>query len=234
MFILKKKLKLLKCKINDWNKIIFGNIHKNVRKAKICLQEVQNNIVAQSHSDYLIEKENHAQVILDNALFIVDLFWKEKARVRWYAKGDWNTKYFHMIAKIKNAARGIHSIKIDDTLTIDPNKIATHDSNLVERVVPQLVNDQANNLLTMLPSQEEIHGAVFSLNGDSVRSPDGFGPISFQTFWSIIKEDVIIATMQFFTDGWIQPNYNSNTLVLIPKVEGVDYIEKYMALPWPT
>lgn len=126
MFILKKKLKLLKCKINDWNKIIFGNIHKNVRKAKICLQEVQNNIVAQSHSDYLIEKENHAQVILDNALFIVDLFWKEKARVRWYAKGDWNTKYFHMIAKIKNAARGIHSIKIDDTLTIDPNKIATH------------------------------------------------------------------------------------------------------------
>lgn len=95
----------------------------------------------------------------------------------------------------------------------------------MERVVPRLVNDQANNLLTMLPSQEEIHGAVFSLNADSARAPDGFGPIFFQNFWSIIKEDVIRAIMQFFTYGWILPNYNSNTLVLIPKVESAYYIE---------
>lgn len=36
------------------------------------------------------------------------------------------TQYFHMIAKIKNTTRGIHSIKIDDTLTTDPDKIAKH------------------------------------------------------------------------------------------------------------
>lgn len=71
-------------------------------------------------------------------------------------------------------------------------------------------------------------GVVFCLKSD--RGPNGFCSLFFQTYWSIIKEDVIRSTMQFFTDGWVLPNYNSNTLILIPKVDGADYIEKYMPI----
>lgn len=97
----------------------------------------------------------------------------------------------------------------------------------MEDVVPNLVTDQTNNLLTMFPSEMEIHGVVFNLRRDSIASPDGFGPILFQTFWSMIKEDVISATLQFFTEGWVSPSYNSNTLVLLPEVKEADKIEKY-------
>jgi hypothetical protein len=33
--------------------------------------------------------------------------------------------------------------------------------------------------------------------------------------------------MQFFTSGWILPNFNSNTLVLIPKKENDDSVNDY-------
>lgn len=49
--ILNRKLKLMKCKIKDWNKVTFCNIHENVRKVEIFLQEVQDNIASQGHSD---------------------------------------------------------------------------------------------------------------------------------------------------------------------------------------
>jgi hypothetical protein len=38
---------------------------------------------------------------------------------------------------------------------------------------------------------------------------------------------VINAVMQLFTSGWILPNFNSNTLVLIPKKENADCVNDY-------
>jgi len=125
----------------------------------------------------------------------------------------------------------------------DPEQISTHVTThfqnlfstnsvlqvdgLVEEVIPNSISDASNNLLTMLPTHEEIHNAVFSLNNSSAPGPDGFGAIFFQTYWSIVKEDVCKAVLQFFTDGWLLPNFNSNTIVLIPKVENVDTVNHY-------
>lgn len=101
------------------------------------------------------------------------------------------------------------------------------ENSLVEKVIPCLVSAQINSLLTSLPSVEEIRSAVFNLKRDNVADPDGFGPIFYHIYWSIIKDDVINATLQFFKNGWIAPNYNYNTLVLIPKVNEADNIDQY-------
>ncbi|MCI69696.1 RNA-directed DNA polymerase (Reverse transcriptase), partial [Trifolium medium] len=69
----------------------------------------------------------------------------------------------------------------------------------------------------MLPSKEEIKSAVFALNKDGAPGPDGFAAYFYQEYWDIIKVDVVNAVIQFFTSGWILPNFNSNTLILIPK-----------------
>jgi len=79
----------------------------------------------------------------------------------------------------------------------------------------------------MLPSREEIHNAVFAMNKDSAPGPDGFGAFFFQTYWSIIKEDVCNVVLEFFTNNWIMPSFNSNTVVLIPKVPNADSISQY-------
>lgn len=44
-------------KIKEWNKTTFGNIHENVRKYDVYLQDVRDIIVVQDHSDELSDKE---------------------------------------------------------------------------------------------------------------------------------------------------------------------------------
>lgn len=48
-------------------------------------------------------------------------------------------------------------------------------SSSVEEVIPKLVDAKMNNILTMLPSRDEIKKAVFNLNKSGALGPDGFG-----------------------------------------------------------
>jgi len=164
-------------------------------------------------------------------------------KIKWHSEGDRNTAYFHRVAKIKNASNLITSISNGDTVLTDPEDISEHivnhfssifnntpntiDNGLVNEVIPSLITDRINNMLTLIPSYEEIHQAVFSLNKDSAPGPDGFGALFFQTFWNIVKNDVSKAILQFFTTGWILPNFNANNIVLIPKTNNAASVGDY-------
>jgi len=137
----------------------------------------------------------------------------------------------------------MNTLKINDSLITDQDQIANHvvshftnlfsnenvvhDDGIIDEIIPSLVTENTNKLLTLLPSIDEIHNAVFSMNKDSAPGPDGFGAFFFQTYWSIIKEDVCNEVLEFFTNNWIMPSFNSNTVVLIPKVPNVDSIGQY-------
>jgi hypothetical protein len=244
MFILSSKLKMLKEKLKIWNREIFGNVHDYVKKAESNLVDIQNQIHLNGHNDALCELEKAAQTKLDDALQRQHWFWQEKARVNWHKDGDRNTNYFHRVAKIKNTTKIISTIRNGDSLLSEPHQIADHvvnynqnlfctnsdvlqDDLLVEEVIPSLIDDRVNALLTMIPSPSEIKNAVFDLNKDGAPGPDGFGAFFFQTYWEIIQSDVINAVIEFFNTGWLMPNFNANTLILIPKTPNADTIDQY-------
>jgi len=97
----------------------------------------------------------------------------------------------------------------------------------VEEVIPNLVTDSINNMLTLIPTMEEVHNAVFNLNKEGAPGPDGFGAVFFQTYWDIVKNDVHKAVLEFFTKSWLMSNYNANTLILIPKSPNADTVSQY-------
>ncbi|WJX46320.1 rhamnogalacturonan endolyase [Trifolium repens] len=130
--------------------------------------------------------------------------------------GDRNTKYFHRLAKIKASTKPITSLQVGET-----------ESLLTEEVIPSLVTEDINAILTMLPSHSEIKAAVFALNKDSAPGPDGFGAFFYQHFWDIVKDDVINAVLEFFTSGWVLPGFNSNIIILLPKFPEASSIEQY-------
>lgn len=66
-----------------------------------------------------------------------------------------------------------------------------------------------------------------SLDKESASGPGGFNRFFYQKYWKIRKEDVFGAVLQFFKEGWITPNYNTNTLVIIPKVPNAYSIEQF-------
>jgi hypothetical protein len=101
------------------------------------------------------------------------------------------------------------------------------DSLLAEEVIPNLVSDEVNSILTMLPSKDEIKAAVFALNKDSAPGPDGFGAFFFQHYWDIVSKEVINVVLEFFTTSWILPGYNSNIIALLPKTPEASSIDQY-------
>lgn len=54
--------------------------------------------------------------------------------------------------------------------------------NMVDKVIPTLIDSSINNHPTILPSFEEITNVVFSLNKYSVSDPNDFGGIFFHSY----------------------------------------------------
>jgi hypothetical protein len=214
-----------------------------VTAAELHLQQVQMQIQVRGHNDTLLQEEKTASANLEDALSKQEAFWQEKARLTWHLEGDRNTKYFHRLAKIKTSTKHITSLQDGETIITDQNRISDHvvnfyknlfcanvvlqDSVLAEDVIPSLVNDDTNAILTMLPSHSEIKAAVFALNKDSAPGPDGFGAFFFQNYWDIVKTDVINAVLEFFTSSWILPGFNSNIIALLPKFPEAASIDQF-------
>lgn len=73
------------------------------------------------------------------------------------------------------------------------NKVSIlQEDRLIDDVIPQLMNVNSNNILNMLPTQEEIHNSIMRLDKDSAPCPNGFSGLFFQTFWEITKDDVVM------------------------------------------
>lgn len=101
------------------------------------------------------------------------------------------------------------------------------DNGLFSQVIPSLVNHLDNVMLTNIPSLEEVKTAVFAMGGNSSLGPDGFGGSFYHSFWDVVSLDVFNSCLQFFITGSVYPNMNSNLIVLIPKIKGVDRIENF-------
>jgi len=56
----------------------------------------------------------------------------------------------------------------------------------VDEVIPSLVRENINAILTVVPYHEKIKNAIFSMNEDVEPGPDGFGAFFFQTYWKIM------------------------------------------------
>lgn len=109
MLVLSKKLQILKSNLKMWNKTVFGNVHQLVSQAESNLQNIQNQIQTNGHTDTLIQQEKKAQGDLDLALNKEETFWFEKSKVKWHMEGDRNTAYFHRVTKIKKYNKADHT-----------------------------------------------------------------------------------------------------------------------------
>lgn len=243
MFILHQKLKSLKPKLKHWNKTEVGNFHHNVDLAHQQLLAAQ---LALDQLGFSMDRSQDELTCLTNysqALHILNDFWKDKAKNAKFIDGDRNTAYFHRSVKIREAQNFISMLKHGDEVLTDASNIEAHVlhyftniftvnpphevNDLPDRLIPSLVTEADNALLTSLPSAEDIKNVVMALSGDSAPGPDGYSGHFYQSYWHIIGSDVVQATQFFFTSNSIMNNLNSNLLILISKVQGADRLDNF-------
>ncbi|XP_019432655.1 PREDICTED: uncharacterized protein LOC109339640 [Lupinus angustifolius] len=243
MFVLSVKLKNFKKELINWNHDVFGNIHQRVIAVKANVDVIQNCINNQGPDISLLDQEDLAQTELMNALLVEESFWMEKSKINWHTMGDRNTSFFHKVTKIRQGTKSLSMIKDGESILSNQVDIENHVlayytnlfaspnntayNSLIHDMIPRLVTDDDNSMLTQLPLHNEIKAAVFALNREGAPGPDGFSGCFFQNLWDIINIEVCNVVLQFFKQRWLMKNLNSNSIILIQKVKGADHIEDY-------
>ncbi|WJX18847.1 hypothetical protein P8452_08606 [Trifolium repens] len=134
MFVLSRKLKLLKENLKTWNKNCFGNVHEFVTSAEQNLHLIQEQIQTIGPSEDLLNAELLAHKSYEDALNRQEAFWQEKAHLSWHLEGDRNTKFFHRIAKIKSTTKNITTLQDGEHVLTDQNQISDHVVNFYKNL----------------------------------------------------------------------------------------------------
>jgi hypothetical protein len=170
--------------------------------------------------------------------------WYQRAKTKGLLEGDANTRYFHLIANGKHRKTRIFQLE-DGGQTISGDAelkkyITTYYKDLFgpppENVfqmdpswtadIPQVSNEE-NNLLTQEFTEEEVKAALFQMEHNKAPGPDGFPAEFYQTFWELIKDD-LMALFASFSNGDL-PIYSLNfgTIILLPKCQGASTIQQF-------
>ncbi|KAF1898180.1 hypothetical protein Lal_00032945 [Lupinus albus] len=107
--------------------------------------------------------------------------------------GDRNTSFFNKVTKIRQASKALSTLRDGDNILSTQEEIAQHvlayftdlyvspndacPNHLIQLVIPSLVSNEDNTMLTKHPTIEEIKNVVFDMNGEGVPGPDGFGDV---------------------------------------------------------
>ena len=236
MFCLVSKLKNLKQKIINWNKIHFKNIFQEKLDIEAKMSNLNKEIIAKgmNYESFQLEKEyllKHEEILAKE-----EIFWRQKSREKWLLEGDRNTKYFHNstinnrnyinIAKIKNleGEQTENPIEIAGILTEHfYNTLNNFDSSNkwaqeeMLKHIPKLISEEDNKFLNEPISLNEVKTALFSMNPDKSPGPDGFQAFFFQKCWDILGEDLWKALEATRKGGSILTEINHTFLTLIPK-----------------
>ncbi|XP_070041383.1 uncharacterized protein [Nicotiana tomentosiformis] len=203
--LFKHKLKKVKEALLKWSKDTFGDIFKQlailediVKVKEILFEEeraIENRIVLQK-----------IQAKLKKYLSLEEQYWKQKARMTWFAEGDRNTNFFHNFVNGKRKKLQLKMIQdgdgnwienheqiIDATTAFYQNQFNSEgedtDLPMLDNV-PNMVKMEHNLELYRYPTIEEVKVAVFELSDNSASGPDDFSGLFYQQCWDIICYDI--------------------------------------------
>ena len=76
-------------------------------------------------------------------------------------------------------------------------------------------------------SEEEMKNAVFGSYADGAPGPDGFRFLFYQTFWEVIKGDLMRLVNSFWENNLDLDRLNYAIITLIPKEPDAKTLEKF-------
>ncbi|KAF7820958.1 reverse transcriptase [Senna tora] len=197
-------LKLIQDRAIEWNKYSFGNIFQNKRKLLNRLNGITKALSIR-HNPWLVSLENSLSKEYQKILLLEEELWASKSRIDWLTLGDSNTSFFH--SSVIHRRRSNHIIALKDSAgnwLHDPLAIRNNITFYFETCFKQIpILDlpteiifpnlplNSHPILSRIPSEDEIHNALWSLKPYKAAGIDGFQPAFFHKCWDMLKSDII-------------------------------------------
>ncbi|XP_048491336.1 uncharacterized protein LOC125492674 [Beta vulgaris subsp. vulgaris] len=218
--------------IKSWDCRIFGNLFQKKKRIYARLNGIQIAL-ARCNSSFLSNLEIQLLNDLNEIHLIETRVWAQKAGFDWQRSGDLNTRYFHVLAKIKKSKGKIHALQdsrgvwvYDDSTLKNMARLAfmdilstKHSSSLLNSsfISPVALASEDALSLGKLVSLEELSHVIKSMSPIKSPGPDEIQPVFYQQYWEDLHEPIVSFVNKCLVEGRIPESINKSYLCLIPK-----------------
>lgn len=218
--------------ILSWNRNIFGNLEKQKRRIFKRLDGIQKSLSIRFSSLFsfieidLLNELNHIHKVERTIS-------AQKAGIDWHRYSDFNTKYFHIIAKTKKFRGKIQALVDNLGALISDQSILKHmgrnffpdlfSTSLIQSSLfsvsnsPSLLTFEDSLALQKLPSIDEVRATLFAMAPLKCPGPNGLHLIFFKEHWEDLHPFIFSFVTNCFVASSIRFSINHSYLSLIPK-----------------
>ncbi|GMI74429.1 hypothetical protein HRI_001112200 [Hibiscus trionum] len=226
----------------EWNKEVFGHIG---RRKTLFLARIKGIEVARSKRDsnFLIELEWDLKLELAQVLKEEESLWHQKSRNAWIAKGDRNTRFFHVSTIQRRRRNTIKALKVDaNRWSYDHQELKSHAMDYFRKLFTGGIHDYTVSLLSGKffqfsesemsslcadVSKEEVRKVAFEMDPLKASGVDGIHADFYQKKWDVVGDSVFNFVKEFFDGGSLDSRINQTLLVLIPKIDVPELISQF-------
>jgi hypothetical protein len=238
------KIRRLRQYLRGWATHTTGT-YKKEKKRLLSLLE---NLDKKAETSPLSDQEIHLKHFLKERLVLLlreeELKWYEWAKVKALLEGDDNTRFFHLVANGKHRKQHIYKLENDHGVMIGDGHIKSHitqcykglfgypevsNISLEESQISDItqVSHEENEILSGEFTESEVREAVFQMEHNKARGPDGFPVEFYQVFWEVIKDDLLALFSEFHREELNFFSLNFGIITLIRKVPKATKIQQY-------
>ena len=169
--------------------------------------------------------------------------WAQRSKIQWLKDGDKNTRFFHSKAtqrRRRNYVKGLfdadgqwttHPGHVVDTIVgFYQNLFTSSNPNGFEDIleqIPTTVTEDMNKELTENFTAQEVEDAIKQMAPLKSPDPDGMPPLFYQSYWSLVGNDVIEAILHYLNIGSLPSALGHSFITLIPKVKNPKHVSQY-------
>jgi hypothetical protein len=190
------------------------------------------------------ERMRHIEGELEAIWRMEEMKARQRSRDRNIIEGDKNIAYFQAVANQRNRKKRICGLDGPDGWIDDNSKMLIHAVDFYKSLFGQdessevkldsnfwgeeeRVTCEEAKLLEANFSEEEVKDAVFGSYADGAPGPDGLPFLFYQTFWEVIKKD-LMRLIDCFCDGDLNlDRLNYGMITLIPKEPEAKTLKKF-------
>jgi hypothetical protein len=238
------KLRSLRRHLNGWAKHETGKLRLQKLRLTSVIDALEAIAEVRPLSSQEIDDKCQANAKLAGLLREEELKWYQRSKAQFILEGDSNTRYFHSVANGRHRKKLIHSLTQDEGVIEGQEQIKSFitsyykdlfgepeegnlslDDTMIDDI-PQ-VSPEENAFLTAPYTEEEIKKAVFQMEHNKAPGPDGFPAEFYQTFWEVIKADLLALFVDLHAGRLDLFRINFGEIILLPKVKNAERIQQY-------